>query len=138
MFARLEEVRDALYPAVTSEGLQPDTYVPDKDVVDNYLKILREEAKALGTDAPKVTQLDSSMDVAVTVNATARAERTQVLMGLLHDAGLDGQPMLDVIPDERVLEVDTNGHVTNGHSTNGHVDHDQAWWDAANNAPETD
>jgi hypothetical protein len=107
MFARLEEVRDALYPAVTGEGLQPDTYVPDKDVVDNYLKILREEAKALGTDAPKLTQLDTSMDVTVNSDAMARSERHRVLVDLLHQAGLDGQPMLDALPvdeDEQMKE----------------------------------
>jgi hypothetical protein len=69
------------------------------------LKVLKAEADLIGANAPRqnhaqlqVQMVNDDPQLALNVHATVRAERTKILMRLLHEAGLDGQPPRHVAP----------------------------------------
>jgi hypothetical protein len=105
IFATLEEIHDALRPFVLGEPIPEDAVHPDKHDTDMLLKILRAQADLIGANAPRQTHTQLQVPT-VSDSAMARAERHQILVQLLHKAGLDGQPPLNVAPyDERGAPV---------------------------------
>jgi hypothetical protein len=98
LFAEHEAVKEQLIPFVLpDEDDDGKPVCPDLQAVAAHLARGKEQAELyhLHGKQDEITHHEGENAM-----ATAKAERTQLLMELLHESGLDGQPVLDVTPND--------------------------------------